>query len=133
MVMGLIKGGLEWLRWAIQLQNQTFNFNSEVHLLDAMQIGLHGTELLLIDPLDLLAIPGRISELDEEEINLLIHCNPEDANIFNVKSNIGRVLVENNLYPKLYFDSGIDFLKQLSIADEGIFPGNEYKTIVGTL
>ena len=120
-VMGLIKGGYEWLRWAIQLQNQTFNFNNEIHMLDAMQIGLHGTELVLMDPLDLLAIPGRISELDENEIKLLINCNPQDTNIFNLKSKIGQVLVENNLYPKLYFDSGIDFLKQIGIAEEGIF------------
>ena len=120
-VMALIKGGLEWLRWAIQCQNQTFNFNTEVQMLDAMQIGLHGCELVLMDPIDLLTLPGRISELDENEINLLKHCNPEDTNILNPQNKIGRVLTENNLYPKLYFDSGLNFLKQLGIENAGIF------------
>ncbi len=121
LVIDKIKGGLQWLRWAIQLPNHTFQFNSELNLLNALQIGLHGTDLLLISPLELLATPGRIAELDEKDINRLMVADPSTSDILNPESEIGRILTKNKLYPQLYLNSGRNFLQQTGIADKGLF------------
>lgn len=79
LVLGLIQGGRDWLEWAIHDPRARYHFDDESALVAGIQPGLHGSPLLLLRSLGLLAGPVKLMTIDPPDLRFLTQMNKGGA------------------------------------------------------
>lgn len=70
-ILRLIRGGEEWLKWISADPNAVYHFADEHQLLAGVQMGLHGTPLILLPQLGVMVHAFKLAELSELELKTL--------------------------------------------------------------
>lgn len=121
LVTQLIQGGSDWLHWAITEGQSQFDFPDALTLVDGIQSGLHGNQLillrdlkLLINPIALLSLPDVGIEAIEASVNQTTDNVVVDLEIAKTLENEGFIGQDKlSLVPQ--------FLSQLQIQDKPVF------------
>lgn len=71
-VISLIKGGNQWIRWAIGSEDMNIGFPDDSSCALGVLEGLHGTGLMLLSATELLVSPRRLLELDSVTLDRLL-------------------------------------------------------------
>ncbi|UYY78423.1 hypothetical protein [Sphingomonas sp. R1] len=84
-VLAFIKGGPQWLEWAIGTLHASYDFRDEVDLLMAVQSAIHGSPFILLPRLSLLVSPLKLMSVPAPDLRTLAHAEaggdgaPRDA------------------------------------------------------
>jgi len=120
-VLGFIKNGNEWFDWALKQGDQHYSFVNESQLIEGIQYGLHGNNLLFIPKPGLIVNPSRLLELSADDIKLLSNeITPQGDNTV-ADLNTSKMLANNQLRVKSDLDVGTEFLEQVKVAQSTIF------------
>lgn len=120
-LLGFIKHGNDWFDWALKQQNHGYSFLNEPQLVEGVQYGLHGNNLISISPCELIVNPAKLLKLSTSDINLLAReTSPEQDNKV-VDLSVSKMLAANGLRVKSDLVVGTEFLDQVGVADAAIF------------
>lgn len=121
LLLGFIRQGNDWFNWALKQQTHRYSFSDEYQLVDSVQYGLHGNNLISILPSELIVNPARLLHISLVDMKLLAKeaTSQEDNKIVDL--SVSKMLVTNGLRVKSDLIVGVEFLKQVGVADAVIF------------
>lgn len=121
-ILQFIKGGINWLDWAISESPAEFQFQNEYQLIAGIQTGIHGKCLLLLENLGLLVSPLKLFALNAEDLKTV----SEFENSFKkakigIPPNIKKILQNYSLYVQEDIAKGAEFLESLDLNSRSLF------------
>ena len=72
LILSLIEGGITWLHWAMTDSEVLYKFADENQLIEVVQMGPHGTPMLLIKPLKVLVNPLKLTTYSVSDLKKLV-------------------------------------------------------------
>jgi hypothetical protein len=118
-VLSAIDGGNEWLAHAIQTQ-RLYAFEDEMALVVAAQQGLHGTPLVLLPKLGLMAGAARLIALSAADLRLLMAVE-SDSGDAAANAAAQKLLIAEALYTAADLATVDALLKTLGVAGASLF------------
>src|SRR3954463_1413095 len=118
--LGLIEGGLAWFEWAIFHREASYHFADEAGLVDAVQSGLHDSQLLFLPQVGLIASPDKLMTLETDELRLLARARNPDQNPAR-RGEIQALLERHGLVPAAEIEAAGRFLDGLGIGGLPLF------------
>ena len=121
LVLSLIPGGQEWLDWAIVEPRETFRFPNNAALVEGIQIGLHGSPLMLISSLGLLVSPKKLLALPEDVLAAVQKWQEDGEGSESQKKAFIRVLNGYEIYPQEDLQVVLKFLDEYQLLSKPVF------------
>lgn len=117
-LLGFIRGGKEWLSWAIEERAERYAFADQKSMVEAIQSGLHGDEALLLPRLGLEVSLLRLWQLDLETLETLAAATGKGG---RTGLQTRKTLAAANLWTAEELANGLQFLQRLGVDDEPVF------------
>jgi hypothetical protein len=121
-VLKLIRGGEDWLKWVTGSPSVHYQFADESQLLQGIQAGLHGTDLLLLQRTGILLHPAKLQELSEDELKVVLEVETASADNSVADMQARKALAANGLLSQSELKCADEFLQRLGEKNP---PGSE--------
>ena len=120
LVLGLIDGGTQWLKWAAADPRVRYQFGDEVALVAGVQSGLHGSPLLLLPKTALIVGPAKLMTFDPPDLRAVAAVESGVAGARNA-AKVATIIAAAGLATQSDLSRGAAFLAQIGVADAPVF------------
>jgi len=118
LMIQLIPEGQRWLELSEQANAPSFVFESEVQLLSTLLDGVHGTELLFIEQLDLLVDPERLMSVGEQSLQTIVDFVASGKN----KKNVNSIIKKSQLLSNVVLKTQVEiFFEECGLNEQSLF------------
>jgi len=121
MVTSIIEGGQNWFEWAAKEPVSVFDFPDWPALVDGIQIGLHGNDLVLIGSLGLLVSPVALLSMPDLGISALETYLTAGSGNSVADIELEKVLRQSNYLSQSQLTLVTDFLSQVELSGNPLF------------
>lgn len=120
-VLQLIEGGPDWVNWAAEDMNVRYQFENQLLMTQAVQIGLHGVPLLLLNKLALYVSPLKLLTLDQKDFKAITDFELGIGNQRGAKMFAVNAMRANNLLPQGDLEQVDAYLQSWKMTGQPVF------------
>ena len=121
-ILDLISAGDDWFAWIVANPNSKYEFADERQLLAGVQMGIHGSPLILLQNLGVLVHALKLAELSEAELKIILAVESASKGS-NAVAEMGakKALESHNIRSQSDLSVGQKFLQDVGVADQPVF------------
>ena len=116
-ILGFIKGGEDWLNWALSLSVPNFPTASEVELIIRIQEGLHSTTVLDLASVGILTHPLTLTNLNDSDFDAV----SASIQSGSLSQKARAILLRCNIKTNKELNAGIKLLSNMGVSGMSLF------------
>ena len=116
-ILGFIKGGEDWLNWALSLSVPSFPAASEVELIIRIQEGLHSATVLDLASVGILTHPLTLTALNDSDFDAV----STSIQSGSLTRKARAILIRNNIKTNKELNTGVKLLSSMGVDGKALF------------
>jgi hypothetical protein len=133
LVLGFIREGQSWLRWALHHPTARYHFEDERALLAAVQAGIHATSLLAIPAVGLVVSPVKLATMSEADLGTLTDAQSSYETDAATRARSRRIFTKYGLVAARDLLAVPAFLDHLGVGPAAIFQAMDLNAQIAIL